>query len=448
MAQAATTELSPERWRRTSTLDEVSLYSTCGLLLFGPLAFGATEPWAIFILEAGSAILFFLWAFRRAQSGELQLSGNPLFAPMLVFAAVIVAQLWTGRSAYRYQTISNLRLYCAYAVLAFLVVQLLRRTSQIQKLARIFSIYGSALAVFALIQSMTSDGKLYWIFTPGFGGWIYGPYVNHNHYAGLMELLVPIPLVLSLNDRVHSGGRRLALVAAALMASSIFLSGSRGGMAAFTVEIVILGGFVLRRDRLKMKRPVMAMGLFAVILMALLAWLGGGEVMQRIATIHEETQTELSGGTRLDIDRDALKMFLQKPVLGWGLGVFADVYPEFRSFSTNFTINAAHNDYLQLLVETGALGFMIMLWFVLAMYRAAVRKLSNWTSDINGALALAAMLGCTGILIHSLVDFNLQVPANAAMFYVLAAVAAMEPRFGRGHHRPSHYVGQATRLSA
>ena len=448
MAQAATTELATERWRRTSTLDHVTLYSTFGLLLFAPLAFGATEPWAILLLEAGCAILFFLWAFRQAQSGELHLHGNLLFAPMAAFAAVIVAQLWTGRTAYRYQTISTLRLYCAYAALAFLVVQLLRHTSQVQKLSRIFSIYGSALAVFALVQSLTSNGKLYWIFTPRFGGWIYGPYVNHNHYAGLMEMLVPIPLVLSLNDRVHSSRRRFALVAAALMASSIFLSGSRGGMAAFTVEMAILGGFVLRRDRLKMKRAAMAMALFAAILMALLAWLGGSEVMKRIATLHEETQAELSGGTRLDIDRDALKMFRQKPVLGWGLGAFADVYPEYRSFSTNFTINAAHNDYLQLLVETGALGFAVMLWFVLAMYWSAIKKLSNWTSDINGALALAAMLGCTGILVHSFVDFNLQVPANAAMFYVLATIAATEPRFGRGRHRSGHQVAEATRLSA
>ena len=78
---------------------------------------------------------------------------------------------------------------------------------------------------------------------------------------------------------------------------------------------------------------------------------------KRLATIHAETRTELSGGTRLDIDRDALHMFARKPVLGWGLGVFPDVYPQFRSFHTNFFINEAHNDYLQLLVEMGGLGF-------------------------------------------------------------------------------------------
>jgi hypothetical protein len=65
------------------------------------------------------------------------------------------------------------------------------------------------------------------------------------------------------------------------------------------------------------------------------------------------------------------------------------------------------------------------------LYRSAIRKLENWTEDINGAIALAAMLSATGILVHSLVDFNLQIPANAALFYVLCVVAVMEPRFGQ-----------------
>ena len=89
-------------------------------------------------------------------------------------------------------------LYCAYGILCFLVIQVLRRTAQVQTLAATFSLYGFVLASFALVQGLSSTTRLYWIRTPRFGGWIYGPYVNHNHYAGLMEMLVPIPLVFSL----------------------------------------------------------------------------------------------------------------------------------------------------------------------------------------------------------------------------------------------------------
>jgi O-antigen ligase len=122
-------------------------------------------------------------------------------------------------------------------------------------------------------------------------------------------------------------------------------------------------------------------------------------------------------------------MFPQKPVLGWGLGSFPEVYPRYRTFFTNLYINEAHDDYLQLLVEMGAAGFITMLWFIANMYYRAIKKLKHWTSDPNGALALIAMLGCTGILVHSFVDFNLQIPANAALFYVLCVLAALDSRF-------------------
>jgi len=73
------------------------------------------------------------------------------------------------------------------------------------------------------------------------------------------------------------------------------------------------------------------------------------------------------------------------------------------------------------------LGFGAMIWFVVTFYTRAMKKIGNWTSEINGAVALACVLGLSGILVHSAVDFNLQIPANAALFYVLASVAAAEP---------------------
>ena len=142
--------------------------------------------------------MFVLWAIRQAKSGELLVVWNSLFPPILVFAALVALQVITGRTAYRYETLSSALLYCAYGLLCFLAVQCLRRTSQVKMLAIVVPVYGFAVAMFALIQSMSSNNKLYWLRMPRSGGWIYGPYVNHNHYAGLMEMLAPIPLVFAL----------------------------------------------------------------------------------------------------------------------------------------------------------------------------------------------------------------------------------------------------------
>jgi O-antigen ligase len=400
------------------------LYGTFGLLLFGPLAFGAVEPWSILLLETGSAALFLLWIGKQILEGELKIRWNPLFLPIGIFGLLIVAQLVFRRSAYPHDTISLLLQYIAYAMLCFLACQTLLRSTQARRLAFVFSIYGATLAAFALIQGISSNGKLYWLRQPRNGGWIYGPYVNHNHYAGLMEMLVPIPLVLSLTRLASTKTRNVAAAAAAVMVGTIFISGSRGGMLAIVGELVILSVFLVKQKR--GLRTAIGLGVFLAIVVGLLTWVGGGELSRRIATVGP-SRFELSGDIRSYINRDGLRMFLKKPVLGWGLGTFPVIYPQFRTFYTNFFVNQAHNDYLQLLVEMGLLGFATMVWFVATAYARAIKKIGDWTGDISGAVTLACMLGLTGILIHSAVDFNLQVPANAALFYVMCTIAASEP---------------------
>jgi O-antigen ligase len=437
-ALAPPAEFVVHRQASVPRIDSVVLYGTVSLILFGPLAFGCGEPWSRFILEAGSAGLLLVWISGQVRGRALRITGNPLFTPMLAFAALTIFQLAAGLSAYRSKSLSSALLYAAYGCICFLVVQCLRRGSQIGVLATTLSIYGVLLATFAVLQSLTSTNKLYWMWKPEFGGWIFGPYVNHNHYAGLMEMLVPIPLVCSFTAHVHRRTQMIAIGAAAWMAGTIFLSGSRGGMAAFLVEIVVLLIIVLRK-RLHAKTG-RVMAIFFIVVFALLAWLGGDQVADRLASVKGETRSEISGGTRLSIDRDALTMFEQRPLAGWGLGVFSDVYPRFRSFYTTFYVNRAHNDYLQLLVEMGAVGFALMIWSGIRLYRCALRRIAKWELDTDGAVALATMTACTGILVHSWVDSNLQIPGNAMLFYVMCAVAVMEPRFGSSrrvhrHHR-------------
>jgi O-antigen ligase len=204
-------------------------------------------------------------------------------------------------------------------------------------------------------------------------------------------------------------------------------------MIAIFVELVVLAVVLLRQKR--SARIAIGVGAFAVVLVSLLVWLGGRELTARVSSISKESRSEISGGMRLSIDRDTLKMFRQKPLIGWGLGTFPVVYPQFRSFYTNFFINEAHNDYLQLLAETGVLGFCTMIWFLVVLYRRVRRKMANWTSNVSGAVTLACTLSFTGILIHSLVDFNLQIPANAALFYVFCSIAAAPPLLQRSRKR-------------
>lgn len=414
-------------------LGDALLYGTFGLLMFGPVAFGAVEPWSIFVLEFGSLLLTIAWLAKQWLDGELVLLWNPLFLPMAAFGVLIVLQIVLHSSAYPHDTRSSALLYCAYAMLCFVATHSLVRSAQARRLAVIFTVFGFMIAGLALLQGIAPNGKLYWVRQPRVGGWIYGPYVNHNHYAGLMELLVPIPLVLCLTRLADQRERIAAGIAAAVMTGTLFLSGSRGGMLAMLVELTVLG-IVLSRQR-KSVRIVIGLAAFAIVLVSLLTWLGGKELTTRVSSISKESRSEISGGMRSSIDRDTVRMFRDKPLFGWGLGTFPTVYPQFRTFYTNFFVNEAHNDYLQMLAEMGIIGFAVLVWFVIVVYFRALNKIGNWTSDVSGAVTLACTLGFTGILVHSLVDFNLQIPANAAIFYVFSTIAAAPPLFQRSRKR-------------
>lgn len=251
MSSAAAITPEPEVSTRPNLLakrlQSVVFFGALTLLLFGPLAFGAVEHWAIFTLQAGSLFLFIAWAFLQALTGELQLTRSGVFLPMVAFALLLISQLIFRRTAYQAATVSLLLLYCSYGLLCFLMVQCLQRRRNFRTLLTGLSVYGFLIASFALIQSITSNGKLYWVRHPRFGGKIYGPYVNRNHYAGLMELLFPFALVVFFSPGIRPRQKLLGALAAILMASTIFTCGSRGGMLSCAVQIAVLATVIISR---------------------------------------------------------------------------------------------------------------------------------------------------------------------------------------------------------
>jgi O-antigen ligase len=161
----------------------------------------------------------------------------------------------------------------------------------------------------------------------------------------------------------------------------------------------------------------------------LVCWLGSSELLLRLAPAGFTAESTIG---RAAIYRDSLRMLPGHWLLGRGAGTFSEVFPHFRSFHSDLLVNEVHNDYLQTLIETGIVGFAALLSFVAMLYRRAMRSVVRETSDRNRSLRMAALTGCTGLLIHGLWDFNLQIPANAAWFFVLAALASGPVQRSRG----------------
>lgn len=415
-----TTSVKVQSWERSDPgkLGRAIVFGFCAILIFAVLAFGAVDEWSTFILEAGAAVLFLLWAAGRLLSKQVNLSSNPLYPPAVLFFGLILTQILFRRSAYGYVTKYEALQYVSYGIMLFIGAECLSAESSRKLFAQIMSIFGFAYALFAVVQALTPNGKIFWVHTSQFpSATIFGSYVNHNHFAGLMEMLTPIPFVVSMGRILEGGKRALVGFCAGVMATTIFLSGSRGGMIAFICQSVVFAALAFGKKR----SPRLAMGSVAicVFVLALLFFLDQGKALVHLG--------ELNPDIRLDITKDSLKMFSHRPALGWGLGTFPTIYPRYRSFYTNLFINEAHNDYAQLLVEMGALGFALMLWFVISLYREGLPTSRSWEFRWDWAVSLAALLGCTGILVHSFVDFNLQIPANAALFYSLCGLAASKP---------------------
>ncbi len=408
---------------RGRSLHQALVYGLCVLLSFGPLAFGATEAWSVAVLEIGTAGLMLLWMAKQSALGRVKIRLNPLYPPMALLAALVLLQWVTGLTAYRSITLSRAVLFLAYAAILFLVIHTLRGDRDLRTFSTWFSVFGFAVALFAIAQGFTDKtGRLYWLRMPRFGSWTYGPYVDHSHYAGLMEMLLPIPLVLAVLGLERGAKRAMLWLSAGTIAASIFLSQSRGGVLAMLIELAFLAVLTLPKSSLRQHhRRNFALAAGAVAFLAFVGWLGGEALLERFSVPHPQ---ELLQPGRPLILKDSLRLIVRRPVTGWGLGTYPMVFPQFRSFYTSLFVNHAHDDYVELIAETGMVGAAAIAWFLIALYRTGLRKTATQQSRIIDAMTLAALTACTGIVAHSFWDFNLQIPANAALFFAFCGLAA------------------------
>ena len=110
--------------------------------------------------------------------------------------------------------------------------------------------------------------------------------------------------------------------------------------------------------------------------------------------------------------------------LGDGLGTLQMVFPAYETLYDGRVVNHAHDDYVELLAETGMLGGICSAWFVGVLFFESLKGIRNLRGSFDSALNLSGLIGCCGILVHSLVDFNLHIPANALLFFVAAHLAS------------------------
>lgn len=443
-----------------SRLDTIIIIGILGVVAFTALAFGTVEPWSIFTFELLVILLIFIWGLRTFITKQIALTIPLMMLPMIllfligILQSIVIADAGGAvqslskdvEATRRATTIIFFLLACV-----LLTTQVLVEREWVSRVAGFLVIYGLGMAVFALLQYLSWDSRFYWLRHTAQGS-AFGPFVNRNHYAGYIEMLIPLPAALLFSRDIRSEMRLFYCFAVIVMSISLVMAASRGGMVSlaaglsFVVIIAIQGRRVEKphhreggrensASRMSSRKPNWLLYVplalaFIVVLLGGLLWLGPEPVLNRISdTVQSMSQENIQSRylSREWIWRDSLSIFRAHPILGAGLGSFETVYPQYGHSDGTTVVPQAHNDYLQILADAGIFGGVALLTFLALFFQALFKSLRIKDSRLK-SVALGVGGGVIAMLVHSFFDFNLQIPANALLFLFLVTVVSCVSR--------------------
>jgi len=436
-------------------LDKSIAIGLLAAIVFTALAHGAVEPWSLALLELVLISLLLLWGIKATVDRRLEVNIPAAALPMavLLLLGIVQSVAFTGEAG---QTVSlSMDVEAtrrAVTVLFFLAasfivtVNFFATCERLLLLANVLTVFGALLGAFSLIQFFTWDGRFYWLRSTG--QTVFGPFVNRNHFAGYMAMLMPVPLGLIL--RAVRGQARLVYgFAAALMGTATLVSNSRSGVISLAAAIVLMA--ILNRrcavgalyDRPAVDRAysdasepkrfrLSRIGPIAIVALAMIAgalWIGAAPIVEHFGeAVDQLLRSGSPDVSRANIWQDTLKMIHDHPLLGAGLGTYHTIYPAYGTTIALFGLDYAHNDYLQVAAEFGIAGAVIAVWFIVVIF-AAIHRAIHSRDPLFAGLALAGAAGIFAVLVQSLSETDLQIPSNALLFLVLSAVVS---RVGAG----------------
>ena len=251
-----------------------------------------------------------------------------------------------------------------------------------------------------------------------------GTFINRNYFAGYLLMVIPLSVGFLLSRLAvqtdHFGGWRHSLSSldgkdlligfgVILMILALLFSGSRMGIISLLISFSLLG--ILFRDAKKEKRfskiPTLLLGL--ALLWA--GWIGLDAVISGFFKTAEGLKM------RQVIWADTFRILRDFPLLGSGLGTFSQVFPMYRSFHLQGLVTHAENDFLQLASEAGLIGIgLLFSLFIYLLYRAywGLRDLSS--EEPQRYVAIGGLVGIFALMLYSIVERNIQIPANAFLY--------------------------------
>jgi O-antigen ligase len=427
------------------------------------LAFGGTSapfflPTQVIILGLGVLLLF---ASLRAPLSAIRF---PWIVPLFLIAIVLLQILplpgflapllassryaFAGQTHYTlsvapYQTVSHLLLLVTYLTAFYLVLVVCEDRKAKKRLVYSLVALGAFEAFYGLVQYLTGWQQIFAYVKKYYLEDATGTYINRNHFAGFLEMMLPLTVALALRlggnlrrAAQHSESRARSLLSATELLPLVFLlflaaaictalvfSRSRMGIISTLASLIVVLALAGSSSLSKRTRAVVAV-LFFLGVIGIVVWVGSDPVIMRFENLGQEySQT---GQNRVSIWRDTLKLIQGHPLIGTGLGTFSVAYTSVQTAFLNLFVDHAHCDYLQVVSELGLPGGILVFGSIFWMLVRAVRRYRRAESRFDTAVCLGCIGSIAAILFHSLADFNLYIPANALVFTVMLALAWME----------------------
>ena len=411
-----------------------------GILIFGPLAMGAVDAPEFTVLQGLTVAVMLVWALRLWISPKPKLLWPPLSWVVLAFAALAVGRYLTADIEYvaRLEMIQVLM----YAFLFFAIVNNLYRQESVQIISFTLIFLAMGISCYAIYQFLTHSNRV-WDDVSPYLGRASGTYISPNNFAGFLEMLLPLAAACVLVGRMKPVVRILLGYSALVMLAGMVVTFSRGGWVAVVVALlVLLGTLIFHRNH---RLP-------AFLLLVVLA-VGGtifvtnylSKTLSYIRRVETDLQDKPENVLNLHRGMWTAAEQMWRDHFWWGVGPahYDYRFREYRPESVQMSPDRAHNDYLNLLADWGAAGGIIVLAGMVT-FGAGLRKTWKYVRPAENdfgrgmsnrfAFFLGASAGLLALAVHSMVDFNLHIPANAILGVTLLALLSSNLRFATERH--------------
>jgi len=341
---------------------------------------------------------------------------------------------------YGHATKTELLKFFVYGAVFFLVINAIKTYAQIKRLVLTIILTGTGVALLGILQFLSHSDKIYGFWQSQYKVGSYGgPFVNENHFAGYLAMVIPLTLGFLISSQPPIVSRTaktwkqqlsaldswlaknaLLIFSIALMSTGLFLSLSRGGIICFLFSLLLFSLFLGLKKYQKNKRKLVL--LVSGLAFIFLLWVGVGPVLKELATLAD---LKKAASERPQVWKDTLSLSRDFPFFGVGLGNFQTIYPKYKSIATPTLWEHAHNDYVEMLADTGWTGLLLFFGGIFIFLFVAMKNWKKRRDPFVLGITLGGCIGSFALLCHSAVEFNLHIPANAFLLFVILGLAAV-----------------------